>query len=133
MNRAQRRAYEKFMRDDAVTSRRFKQGECLNCTAPLSGITGPPGEPERNSAIMVCAYCSHIMEWDGETLVELSDEAIAAVAGDPDVLAVLQITADFRAAQPPDICAACGHVQAFGKRKCGQCDAPLKLLGWNRK
>lgn len=121
MNRAKRRALESFMRD--AESRRFQQGQCLNCGAPLSGITGPEGVDP--GSIMVCAYCSHIMEWTGESLAELDDEAMRAIAGDPNVIAIVEATALFRQAQRPAKCAGCGASNPYGKIRCEQCGQPL--------
>jgi hypothetical protein len=95
VNRAQRRALGKFVLE-AETRRFDHKGVCLNCGAEMSGITGPAGAPPAGGSIMVCAYCSHIMEWTGEALAELSDEAIQAIAGDPEVIAVVEATARLR-------------------------------------
>ena len=40
-------------------SYRFKQGACLNCGKPLTGITGPKERPSKG-AIMVCAECQYL-------------------------------------------------------------------------
>jgi ribosomal protein S27E len=118
---AKRKALAKLMAD--AETRYFKQGHCLNCGAPLSGVTGPkdvdPG------SIMVCAYCSHIMEWTGDRLAELSDRAMRDIAGDPAVMAVVEATALFRVAQRPARCAGCGASNPYGKIRCTTCGKPL--------
>lgn len=121
MNRTERRALERFAR--AAKTRRFEQGQCLNCAAPLSGLTGPDSVDP--GSIMVCAYCSHVMEWTGERLAELSNEAALAIAGDPEVLAVVAATAMFRQAQRPASCKGCGASMPYGDMRCKQCGKPL--------
>jgi ribosomal protein L40E len=122
MNRAQRRSLAKFL--ETAESRRFQQGACLNCGAPLSGVTGDRDGVDPGS-IMVCAYCSHVMEWTGERLAELSDEAIKGIAGDPDVLAVVEATAMFRQAQPAAACKGCGASMPYGQMRCDKCGKPF--------
>jgi hypothetical protein len=119
---AKRRALAKFM--TTAESRRFEQGQCLNCGAPLSGVTGHRDGVDPGS-FMVCAYCSHIMEWTGERLAELNDEAIQAIAGDPEVLAIVETTAKFRQAQRAAKCKGCGASNPYGKIRCEQCSKPL--------
>jgi hypothetical protein len=45
---------------------------------------------------MVCTYCGHLMEWTGERLAELSDEAIEEMAGDKDLLQAMAVVDRFR-------------------------------------
>jgi DNA-directed RNA polymerase subunit RPC12/RpoP len=72
------------------------QGPCLNCGKDLDAVTGlGDSMPERGS-IMVCTYCGHLMEWTGERLAELSDEAIEEMAGDKDLLAMVELRDRFR-------------------------------------
>lgn len=108
-----------------VETRKFQQGPCLNCQAPLTGITGDGGSPDPG-AIMVCAYCSHVMEWDGKKLVALSDETIKDIAGDPDILAVMKLTGQYREEHGPfAFCAACDAENVFGAIRCKECGKPL--------
>ena len=113
-------------------TRRFdKMGKCLNCGAKMSGITGPLDDPEPSSAIMVCAYCGHIMEWNGEKLVELSDEAARDIAGDPDVIAAVNLAGAFQREVGPfgAACAACGAAAPIGRIRCEKCGKPLVFEG----
>lgn len=121
MNRTERRALERFAR--AAKTRRFEQGQCLNCAAPLSGLTGPDSVDP--GSIMVCAYCSHIMEWTGERLAELSNEAALAIAGDPEVLAVVEAVAAVRLTRPTASCKACGASMPYGQIRCDACGKPF--------
>ena len=108
-----------------LETRKFKMGRCLNCRAPMTGLTGPEGDPEPGS-VMVCAYCSHVMEWDGARLVPLSEEAIGDIAGDPDVLAVVELTGEFRKDVGPfAFCAACNAENQIGVIRCNRCGKPL--------
>lgn len=121
MNRTQRRALDALVR--GASTRKFNQGRCLNCNAELSGLTGPEGEPDAGS-IMVCAYCSHIMEWTGDGFAELSDQAIKDIAGDPAVLAVAEFTALYRKAYPEAAC-KCGALHEYGAIVCRKCGKTL--------
>jgi hypothetical protein len=51
----------------------------------------------RKGAIMICLYCSHVMEWTGKRLAELSDAAIKDMAGDPEMLEHIKFTAAYQA------------------------------------
>lgn len=74
-------------------SLRIDQDKCLNCGEPLTGVAALDGDAKPGEGdIMVCLYCSHVMEWTGERLVELSDEAIREMAGDPDMLEAVKFT-----------------------------------------
>jgi hypothetical protein len=108
-------------------TRRFPMGECLNCGATLTGLTGPPDDPEPEAAVMVCAYCGHVMEWTGKGFAELSDEAMRDVAGDPDVLTAQELVRRFRAAHGPfgATCAACRVPNEIGRIRCRACGKPL--------
>ena len=108
-----------------LETRRFDMGPCLNCAAPLTGIIGPADDPAPDRAVMVCAYCGHIMEWTGKALAELSDQAQRDIAGDPDVIAAVELTDQFRRAGPFAFCAACGAQTAIGRLKCQRCGQPL--------
>lgn len=77
-----------------VETHRFNHGPCLNCSSPLTGLTGPQGASPGKGDIMVCALCSHVIEGTSERLAELSDEAIRT--GDPEVVAAVIETAAFR-------------------------------------
>ena len=71
---------------------------CLNCGKVLDAadrLDDDGAGPERGS-IIVCLYCSHVMEWDGEKLVPLSEEAMRAIAGDPEFLELLAFTDFYR-------------------------------------
>lgn len=108
-----------------LESRKFQMGRCLNCGAPLTGVTGPEGDPDPG-CVMVCAYCSHVMEWDGAKLAPLSDEAIDDIAGDPDVRDVVELTGLYRQEVGPfAFCAACGAENTVGVIRCKRCGKPL--------
>jgi hypothetical protein len=84
------------MKNPARHISRFKVGPCLKCGRPLTGIgASVPAEPKPGD-LMVCGYCSHIMEWAGDKVAELSDEARKAIEGDPDIEAALIFAAAFR-------------------------------------
>jgi len=85
------------MRNPARHISRLKQGHCLNCGRELTAVSAPTVVQPRPGDVMVCGYCSHIMEWTGEKFVELSDEAIKDIAGDKDVLAAVEFSRRFRA------------------------------------
>lgn len=105
--------------------RRIKSGHCLNCGHELTGVGGPESDPDLGD-IMVCGYCSHIMEWTGETFAELSDEAMKDIAGDPDVIDAVKFTAAFQANYPKDRCLGCGTGQVQpGRIRCERCGKPL--------
>jgi hypothetical protein len=116
---------------------RFNSGACLNCGEPLTGVTGPTIGPSKGS-LMVCDACAYVMEWDGEKIVELSEETMAEASADPDVAKILAITRILgKLPRPPErvimleprepeICEDCGkldelrpygHKKADGKRK----------------
>lgn len=62
--------------------------DCLDCGKPLTGVgvlTRDAPQPSEGD-IMVCLYCSHIMEWRQGKLAELDDQAIRDIAGDQDIL-----------------------------------------------
>lgn len=80
-------------------SRRFGQGACLHCGAPLTGITGPAGHTPEKGSIMVCAYCHYVMEWSGESFVELSAEAMKEIDCEPALQEALAATRAFKASQ----------------------------------
>jgi len=78
-------------------SRRIDQGRCLNCGAELTGVGAlSHANKPRDGDITVCLYCSHVMEYKGGRVVELSDEAINDLAGDPEMLAAIQFTAAYQ-------------------------------------
>ena len=111
-----------------LASRRFtKMGRCLNCRTRMGGITGPPTDPRPGECVMVCAYCGHIMEWNGKRLVNLSDETADAIAGDPDVLMAVGLAGAFRREAGPfgAACAACGAPAKIGRIRCEKCGKPL--------
>jgi hypothetical protein len=107
-----------------LETRKFKMGRCVNCGAPLTGLTGPSGAP-RAGAIMVCAYCSHVMEWSGRKLAPLSEAAIRDIGGDPDVLAAVELTGQLRKTFPQAACQGCGAPQDYGRIRCDKCGKPL--------
>ncbi len=78
-------------------SRRFGQGACLQCGAPLTGITGPKDHVPQKGSIMVCAYCQYVMEWSGEGFVELSAEALKEIENEPELQEALAATRAFKA------------------------------------
>jgi hypothetical protein len=109
-----------------LVSRRFKMGRCLNCGVKLSGVTGPPDDPKPESAFMVCAYCGHLMEWNGRKLVALSDQGARDAAGNQDMLAVQELVGEFQAdLRPFAACAACGAPNDYGRIRCQTCGKPL--------
>ena len=70
---------------------------CLNCGERLDVADAlSSGRKPDKGDLMVCLYCSHAMEWTGDRVAELSDEAIKEMAGDPDMLDVIQFTAAFQ-------------------------------------
>jgi hypothetical protein len=75
---------------------RFEQGDCLNCGHALTGISREGDWTPAAGDIMVCGYCNHLMEWTGERLAELSDQAIKDLAGDKEVLASMAFAARFQ-------------------------------------
>jgi hypothetical protein len=97
-------------------------GGCLHCGKTLNGVTGPKGGPTKG-ALMVCAECAYVMEWDGEKLVELSDETLKEASADPDTARILAATRALRGLdrvpnrviflepRPPEICEACGRLE----------------------
>ena len=105
---------------------RFKQGHCLNCGHELTGISAQTRDQPKTGDVMVCGYCSHIMEFDGDKLVELSDEAMKDIAGDSDVLAAVDFAAAFQSTYPKDRCLGCGVGQIQpGRIRCERCGRPL--------
>ena len=72
---------------------RFDMGVCLECGKPMTAALRlrDHDQPEPGS-IMVCIYCSHVMEWDGSRLIPLTDEAIREIAGDPEFLETVAFT-----------------------------------------
>jgi DNA-directed RNA polymerase subunit RPC12/RpoP len=111
-----------------LESRRFPMGPCLNCGVTLSGVTGPPDNPEPQNALMVCAYCGHLMEWTGKGLAELSDAAIRDAAGDPDIIEAQKLVAKFRR-EFGATCAACNAPNEIGRIRCRACGKPLVFEG----
>jgi len=79
-----------------MKTQRIEKGSCLNCGKLLTAASAQHDHAPKPGAIMVCLYCSHVMEWSGERLVELSDETIKAIAGDPDVVHAVKVTGLFR-------------------------------------
>jgi len=79
-----------------VRTRRVDQGPCLNCGRTLTAASARHDHAPAKGAIMVCAYCSHVMEWTGERLTELSDEALEAIAGDPELVGLVNVTGLFQ-------------------------------------
>jgi hypothetical protein len=114
------------MSDPARHLSRFKSGHCTHCGHGLTGIGAPTADPPSPGDVMVCAYCSHVMEWTGDRVAELSDEAIKDIAGDPDMLAAVDFAAAFQAHYPKDRCLGCGTGQAQpGRIRCERCGKPL--------
>jgi DNA-directed RNA polymerase subunit RPC12/RpoP len=79
-----------------VLQARLDQGRCLNCGKGLDAVTSLEDSMPKQGSIMVCTYCGHLMEWTGERLAELSDEAIEEMAGDKDLLAMVELRDRFR-------------------------------------
>jgi hypothetical protein len=79
-------------------SRRVDQGVCLNCAKPMTGVgmLGADAPEPSEGDIMVCLYCSHVMEWTGSRLAELSDETIKEMAGDPEMLEAIKFTSAYQ-------------------------------------
>ncbi len=77
-------------------NRPFQQGLCLNCGTPLSATSAAHDRSPRKGSIMICLECSHVMEWDGARLIELSDEALNAIAGAPELVKTVETTGAFR-------------------------------------
>jgi DNA-directed RNA polymerase subunit RPC12/RpoP len=113
-------------------NRRFKQGACLHCGKELDGISGPKGHDPQKGSIMVCGYCSYVMEWGGEGFAELSEAAMKELETEPDLKQALARTRAFRAALkgevkvlvleelPPEICQDCGklkELRPYGKKQ----------------
>lgn len=114
------------MKNPARHISRHKTGHCLNCGHELTGISAPVTDQPKPGDVMVCGYCSHVMEWTGETLVELSDEAIKELAGDKDLVAAVDFAAAFQATYPKDRCLGCGTGQVQpGRIRCERCGRPL--------
>jgi hypothetical protein len=79
-------------------SSRIDQGHCLNCGKPMTGV-GVLGaeDPEPSEGdILVCMYCSHVMEVRSGRAAELSDEAIKEMAGDPHMLEAIKFTSAYQ-------------------------------------
>jgi hypothetical protein len=105
---------------------RLKQGHCLNCGHELTGVSAKTADPPSPGDVMVCGYCSHIMEWTGDKVAELSDEAVKDIAGDPDVIDAVDFAARFQATYPKDRCLGCGSGQVQpGRIRCDRCGKPL--------
>lgn len=72
---------------------------CPNCNNLLDShldIHDPKARPEPND-ITVCIYCGHICAFDDNLkLRELNDEEIRNVAGDPDLLELVEFGKTFR-------------------------------------
>lgn len=115
-------------------SYRFKQGKCLHCGITLNGLTGPRGGPTKG-ALMVCAKCSYVMEWDGDGFVELSAETMKEASEDPDVAQLLAVTRALRALpripdrvimleprepQPCEVCGTIKECRPYGKKVDGK-------------
>jgi hypothetical protein len=79
-------------------SLRIGQSDCLNCGKPITGVGVLTRDAPRLSEgdIMVCMYCSHIMEWKAGKLAKLSDEAIKDIAGDKDVMDAVAFSTAFQ-------------------------------------
>lgn len=118
-------------------NRRFEVGKCLQCGRHMDGISGQEIDPYPG-AIMLCADCSYVMEWDGAKLVELSEKAMKDLAedvGDENGLkAAIALTRAYQAWRkdpkkvrvlvleplPPEVCQACGKLEElrpYGKRQ----------------
>ena len=78
-----------------VLQARLDQGRCLNCGKGLDAVTSLEDRMPKQGSIMVCTYCGHLMEWTGERLAELSDEAIEEMAGDKDLLQAMAVVDRF--------------------------------------
>jgi hypothetical protein len=59
----------------------------------MSGATNPKGEGgPRVGDVSICLYCGHIMEFGiGLILVELSDKTLKEIAGNKDILKMVEI------------------------------------------
>lgn len=70
---------------------------CLNCgkTLDVADALSTDAKPDKGD-VMVCLYCSHVMEWTGKRVAELSDEAIKEMAADPEMLKIIEFTAAFQ-------------------------------------
>jgi hypothetical protein len=109
-------------------------GSCLHCGATLDGLTGPKEGPSKG-ALMVCAKCAYVMEWDGEKLAEMSAETLEEVSKDPDVAQMLAVTRALRGlpgipdrviileSREPEICEDCGRfmeLRPYGRKIDGK-------------
>jgi hypothetical protein len=79
-----------------IIDRKFDLGPCLQCGKTLDGVTTKHQSLPDPGDIMVCAYCSRVMEWDGAKLGELSDEAVKELAGDKDMLEAVDLVSKFQ-------------------------------------
>ena len=114
------------MRNPARHISRIKSGHCTHCGHELTAVGADVAAQPSLGDVLVCAYCSHVMEWTGDTFAELSDEAIKDIAGDPDVLAAVDFAHRFQAHYPKDRCLGCGVGQVQpGRIRCEKCGRPL--------
>jgi hypothetical protein len=79
-----------------IIDRYFDMGACLNCGERLDGVTTTSQPLPDPGDISVCAYCSHLMEWDGAKLIPPSEEALKEIAADKDVLAAVELAGRFQ-------------------------------------
>lgn len=72
--------------------------DCLNCGQPLTGLgmVGEDAPPPGEGDVLVCLYCSHLMEWRQGLLAELDDQAIRDIAGDPDIIQAVNFADAFQ-------------------------------------
>jgi DNA-directed RNA polymerase subunit RPC12/RpoP len=84
-------------REKAMRSHPISPNACLNCGKRLDAADAfSTNAKPRKGDLMVCAYCSHVMEWTGKRLAELSDEAIKEMAGDPEMLQTIEFTSAYQ-------------------------------------
>lgn len=111
---------------------RYKLGNCLACNKFMDSVTGPAGGVP-NGSIMICAYCSHVMQWNGKKFIELSPEIMEEIKDMPDLKEALTRAKLFQAwkqktkvhvivLEPlePEICEECGQFdecRPYGRRK----------------
>jgi hypothetical protein len=118
-----------FLKDP---SRKFNAGFCLACNAPMTGITGPAGGVP-DGAVMICAICSHAMQWDGTKVIELTPELMEELKLDESfkkAAMMARLFQEFKKGNRPKVimleplepekCEECGKIdecRPYGKRK----------------
>jgi hypothetical protein len=70
------------------TTRLSSGSDCLNCGVEVDSATSVGHhEMPKEGAIAICMICSHIMAYDENIhLREMTDEECLAIAGDPEIL-----------------------------------------------